>query len=133
MALASDHRAHAARHPADCLILLPQRLPARVETAIGPAHYPAECTQSDAFLQPSLRARKGRANSNSFMPRFSASWKRCSFSIMGSAIYRFLQSPGRGYANLVSVSGYATPATDDGIIREMSGANHLVSSWRSLE
>jgi hypothetical protein len=37
-----------------------------VETSIGPAHYPAECTQSDAFLQPSLRARKGRANSNSF-------------------------------------------------------------------
>ena len=52
--------------PADCLILLPQRLPAAVETSIVPAHYPAECTQSDAFLQPSLRARKGRANSNSF-------------------------------------------------------------------
>src|SRR6476469_4329107 len=65
MALASDHRAHAALQPADCLILLPQRLPAAVETSIGPAHYPAECTQSDAFLQPSLRARKGRANSNS--------------------------------------------------------------------
>jgi hypothetical protein len=47
-------------------ILLPQRLPAAVETSIGPAHYPAECTHSDAFLQPSLRARKGRANSNSF-------------------------------------------------------------------
>src|ERR1700732_5252195 len=66
MASASDHRAHAALQPADCLILLPQRLPAAVETSIGPAHYPAECTQSDAFLQPSLRARKGRANSNSF-------------------------------------------------------------------
>src|SRR5258705_8080769 len=65
MASASDHRAHAALQPADCLILLPQRLPAAVETSIGPAHYPAECTQSDAFLQPSLRARKGRANSNS--------------------------------------------------------------------
>src|SRR5258708_3334273 len=62
----SDHRAHAALQPADCLILLPQRLPAAVETSIGPAHYPAECTQSDAFLQPSLRARNGRANSNSF-------------------------------------------------------------------
>src|SRR5467141_961779 len=66
MASASDHRAHAALQPADCLILLPQRLPAAVETSIGLAHYPAECTQSDAFLQPSLRARKGRANSNSF-------------------------------------------------------------------
>src|SRR6202040_1832150 len=65
MASASDHRAHAALQPADCLILLPQRLPAAVETSIGPAHYPAECTQSDAFLQPSLRARYGRANSNS--------------------------------------------------------------------
>ena len=67
MASASDHRAHAALQPADCLVLLPQRLPAAVETSIGPAHYPAECTQSDAFLQPSLRARYGRANSNSFM------------------------------------------------------------------
>src|SRR6266404_8679977 len=67
MASASDHRAHAALQPADCLILLPQRLPAAVETSIGPAHYPAECTQSDAFLQPSLRARNGRANSNSFI------------------------------------------------------------------
>src|SRR5258708_3428544 len=66
MASASDHRAHAALQPADCLILLPQRLPAALETSSGPAHYPAECTQSDAFLQPSLRARKGRANSNSF-------------------------------------------------------------------
>src|SRR5580693_5303975 len=66
MASASDHRAHAALQPADCLILLHQRLPATVETSIGPAHYPAECTQSDAFLQPSLRARNGRANSNSF-------------------------------------------------------------------
>src|ERR1700734_2079063 len=65
MASASDHRAHAALQPADCLFLLPQRLPAAVETSIGPAHYPAECTQSDAFLQPSLRARNGRANSNS--------------------------------------------------------------------
>src|SRR5258706_10172922 len=67
MASASDYRAHAALQPADCLILLPQRLPAAVETSIGPAHSPAECTQSDAFLQPSLRARNGRANSNSFI------------------------------------------------------------------
>src|ERR1700730_14469883 len=72
MASASDHRAHAALQPADCLILLPQRLPAAVETSIGPAHYTAECTQSDAFLQPSLRGRKGRANSNSFFGRCSA-------------------------------------------------------------
>src|ERR1700732_76877 len=67
MASASDHRAHEALHPADSLILLPQRLPAAAETSIGPAHYPAECTQSDAFLQPSLRARKGRAQL-SFVP-----------------------------------------------------------------
>src|ERR1700730_919461 len=40
MASASDHRAHAVHQPADCLILLPQRLPAAVETSIGPAHYP---------------------------------------------------------------------------------------------
>src|ERR1700751_2646084 len=72
MASASDHRAHAALQPADCLILLPQPLPAAVETSIGPSHYPAECTQSDAFLQPSLRARNGRANSNSFCDRTSA-------------------------------------------------------------
>src|ERR1700730_13953630 len=65
MASASDHRAHAALQPADCLILLPQRLPAAVETSIGPAHYPPEGTQSAAFLHPSLRARNGRANSNS--------------------------------------------------------------------
>src|SRR5580704_11525275 len=71
MASASDHRAHAALQPADCLILLPQRLPAAVETSIGSAHYPAECTQSDAFLQPSLRARNGRANSDSFHDRVS--------------------------------------------------------------
>ena len=69
MASASDYRAHAALQPADCLILLSQRLPAAVETSIGLAHYPAECTQSDAFLQPSLRARNGRANSNSFLIR----------------------------------------------------------------
>src|SRR5580693_7212533 len=69
MASASDYRAHAALQPADCLILLPQRLPTAVETSIRPAHYPAECTQSDAFLQPSLRARKGRANSNSLSER----------------------------------------------------------------
>src|SRR5580693_2397510 len=75
MASASDHRAHAALQPADCLILLPQRLPAAVETSIVPAHYPAECTQSDAFLQPSLRARNGRANSNSFWRRqIRAAW-----------------------------------------------------------
>src|SRR6476661_7916547 len=76
MASASDHRAHAALQPADCLILLPQRLPAAVETSIGPAHYPAECTQSDAFLQPSLRARKGRANSNSLFRHSSCLQRR---------------------------------------------------------
>jgi len=71
MASASDLRAHAALQPADCLVLLPQRLPAAVETSIDPSHYPAECTQSDASVQPSLRARYGRANSNSFL-RLSA-------------------------------------------------------------
>src|ERR1700736_473083 len=79
MASASDYRAHAALQPADCLILLPQRLPAAVETSIRPAHYPAECTQSDAFLQPSLRARKGRANSNSFI----APLPRCNAPVLG--------------------------------------------------
>src|SRR5580693_8310146 len=76
MASASDYRAHAALQPADCLILLPQRLPAAVETSIRPAHYPAECTQSDAFLQPNLRAPKGRANSNSFSSAATAHLNR---------------------------------------------------------
>src|SRR5947209_15910414 len=81
MASASDHRAHAALQPADCLILLPQRLPAAVETSIGPAHYPAECTQSDAFLQPSLRARKGRANSNSLWDvSLNSHFRKCCWS-----------------------------------------------------
>src|ERR1700730_8464364 len=80
MASASDHRAHAALQPADCLILLPQRLPAAVETSIGPAHYPAACTQSDAFLQPSLRARNGRANSNSFNQAVAYPEETCFFS-----------------------------------------------------
>src|ERR1700730_12415870 len=71
MASASDYRAHAALQPADCLILLPQRLPAAVEPSIRPAHYPAECTQSDAFLQPSLRAPKGHANSYSSFSFFN--------------------------------------------------------------
>src|ERR1700732_2045405 len=92
MASASDYRAHAALQPADCLILLPQRLPAAVETSIRPAHYPAECTQSDAFLQPSLRARKGRANSNSltFLPLgtcFKMSpTRRAARTVMGSPV-----------------------------------------------
>src|SRR5580698_5818986 len=84
MASASDHRAHAALQPADCLILLHQRLPATVETSIGPAHYPAECTQSDAFLQPSLRARNGRANSNSFLGMELNRSARSPFSLRGS-------------------------------------------------
>src|SRR6202040_4158526 len=93
MASASDHRAHAALQPADCLVLLPQRLPAAVETSIGPAHYPGECTQSDAFLQPSLRARKGRANSNSLAARngisaWSTSTTPSSGSRWGSIIDR---------------------------------------------
>src|SRR5215472_2472750 len=65
MASASDPPAHLALQPADWLILPPQPPPAAVETSIGPPHYPAECTQSDAFVQPSLRARKGHANSDS--------------------------------------------------------------------
>jgi hypothetical protein len=71
MASASGHRAHAALQPADCLILLLQRLPAAVEIPIGPSHYPAACTQSDASVQPSLRARYGHANSNSFVASVS--------------------------------------------------------------
>src|SRR5215813_1249182 len=65
MASASDPPAHPALQPADRLILPPQPPPAAVETSIGPPHYPAESTQSDAFVQPSLRARKGHANSDS--------------------------------------------------------------------
>src|SRR5580700_4269025 len=97
MASASDHRAHAALQPADCLILLPQRIPAAVETSIGPAHYPAECTQSDAFLQPSLRARKGRANSNSFPKFFTKSlhfrFSRCTLVFTNRRGPRFSSVP----------------------------------------
>src|SRR5262252_4459210 len=66
MASASDPPAHPALQPADRLILPPQHPPAAVETSIGPPHYPAESTQSHAFVQPSLRARTGHANSDSF-------------------------------------------------------------------
>src|SRR5215472_10592788 len=66
MASASDPPAHPALQPADRLILPPQQPPAAVETSIGPPHCPAEGTQSDAFVQPSLRARQGHANSDSF-------------------------------------------------------------------
>src|SRR5215472_732350 len=72
MASASDPPAHPALQPADQLILPPQQPPAAVETSIGPPHYPAECTQSDAFVQPSLRARKGHANSDSFLAGVAA-------------------------------------------------------------
>src|SRR6202035_2778920 len=88
MASASDHRAHAALQPADCLILLPQRLPAAAETSIGPAHYLAECTQSDAFLQPSLRDRKGRANSNSFFNSISSFMHKVPSSSVGVRLSR---------------------------------------------
>src|SRR5215472_8242875 len=66
MASASDPPAHPALQPADQLIRPPQQPPAAVETSIGPPHCPAEGTQSDAFVQPSLRARQGHANSDSF-------------------------------------------------------------------
>src|SRR5215471_18098585 len=66
MASASDPPAHPALQPADRLILPPQHPPAAVETSIGPPHYPAECTHSHAPVQPSLRARTGHANSDSF-------------------------------------------------------------------
>src|SRR5215467_12299739 len=65
MASASDPPAHPALQPADRLILPPLPPRAPVETSIGPPHYPAESTQSHAFVQPSLRARKGHANSDS--------------------------------------------------------------------
>src|SRR5215471_8415794 len=67
MASASDPPAHPALQPADRLILPPLPPRAAVETSIGPPHYPAESTQSHAFVQPSLRARKGHANSDSFL------------------------------------------------------------------
>src|SRR5215831_5685147 len=66
MASASDPPAHPALQPADRLILPPQHPPAAVETSISPPHYPAECTHSHAPVQPSLRARTGHANSDSF-------------------------------------------------------------------
>src|SRR5215467_1457507 len=69
MASASDPPAHPALQPADQLILPPQQPPAAVETSIGPPHCPAEGTQSDAFVQPTLRARQGHANSDSFPSR----------------------------------------------------------------
>src|SRR5215472_15584221 len=72
MASASDPPAHLALQPADWLILPPQPPPAAVETSIGPPHYPAESTQSHAFVQPSLRARKGHANSDSFLAGVAA-------------------------------------------------------------
>src|SRR5262245_25782528 len=73
MASASDPPAHPALQPADQLILPPQQPPAAVETSIGPPHCPAEGTQSDAFVQPSLRARQGHANSDSFRRHLSGS------------------------------------------------------------
>src|SRR5215471_16047476 len=73
MASASDPPAHPALQPADQLILPPQQPPAAVETSIGPPHCPAEGTQSDAFVQPSLRARQGHANSDSFDATFKLS------------------------------------------------------------
>src|SRR5262252_6406709 len=72
MASASDPPAHPALQPADRLILPPLPPRAAVETSIGPPHYPAESTQSHAFVQPSLRARKGHANSDSFQPSLRA-------------------------------------------------------------
>src|SRR5262252_2415089 len=72
MASASDPPAHPALQPADRLILPPQHPPAAVETSIGPPHYPAECTHSHASVQPSLRARTGHANSDSFLIRFGS-------------------------------------------------------------
>src|SRR5262249_14811122 len=73
MASASDPPAHPALQPADQLILPPQQPPAAVETSIGPPHCPAEGTQSDAFVQPSLRARQGHANSDSLFVLYRAS------------------------------------------------------------
>src|SRR5215467_11266200 len=73
MASASDPPAHPALQPADRLILPPQQPPAAVETSIGSPHYPAEGTQSDAFVQPSLRARQGHANSDSFRRHLAGS------------------------------------------------------------
>jgi hypothetical protein len=44
----------------------PERPPPTVETSIGQSFYPSENPRSDAFVQPSLRAGKRRANSDSF-------------------------------------------------------------------
>ena len=67
LASAGHHHAHAALQPTDRLFLPPLRPPAAVETPIGPSHYPSQGSQSDAFVQPSLRARHGHANSDSFV------------------------------------------------------------------
>src|SRR5215472_4825472 len=73
MASASDPPAHPALQPADRLILPPLPPRAAVDTSIGPPHYPAEGTPSHAFVQPSLRARKGHANSDSFRRHLAGS------------------------------------------------------------
>ena len=66
MGSASDPPAHPARNlPAGSSYRL-NKPPAAVETSIGPPHYSAECTHSHASVQPSLRARTGHANSDSF-------------------------------------------------------------------
>src|SRR6516165_312556 len=59
MASASHPPAHPALQPADRLILPPQQPPAAVETSIGPPHYPAECTQSDAFVNRACAPARG--------------------------------------------------------------------------
>src|SRR6516162_76542 len=70
MGSASDPPAHPARNlPAGSSYRL-NKPPAAVETSIGPPHYPAECTHSHASVQPSLRARTGHANSDSFSSVF---------------------------------------------------------------
>src|SRR6516165_8888571 len=66
MGSASDPPSHPARNlPAGSSYRL-NKPPAAVETSIGPPHYSAECTHSHASVQPSLRARTGHANSDSF-------------------------------------------------------------------
>jgi hypothetical protein len=56
----------SCRRPAGCRIPPPDHLPPAVEISIRLLCYPAENSRSDASVQPSLRARQGGANSDSF-------------------------------------------------------------------
>src|SRR3984893_16365159 len=74
MASASDHRAHAVHQPADCLILLPQRLPAAVETSIGPAHYPPSAPSQTRSFNRACAPVTGEQTLIRFVPPGAINW-----------------------------------------------------------